>query len=429
MANKLYNDISIQAVADAIRQKNGSSDTYTVAQMAQAIAALSGETPEAPEDDVIYIDYDGKVLYSYSADDFLALTEHPANPAHAGLTAQGWNWTLADAQEYVRQTGCHCIGQMYTTEDGATYIYIDIPAAQGVKFCWSDSSVTVDWGDGSTPATASSSPLIHTYQPGSYKIKITPTGSGLKLGDGANPILTSEENTGNSKFGVYGDISRIHIGAGVSDINIAGLMSAYGLRLLTIPQGVSIKGTSSATMTNLYSLEALVLPTGATWYDYISSECCAKYVSIPKACTSKYIVYAGGSINAARLRRICFPATSVREGIWSYAIGLTRAGIPEGVTEIVSSAFNQCRALQAVTIPSTVTTIGSYCFYYPQSLHEIHMKPTTPPTIQSNSINNSQLYSGCKIYVPYSADHSILDAYKTATNWAAFADKMIEEDA
>jgi len=35
--NKLYEENSIQDIADAIREKNGSSDTYTVAQMSGAI--------------------------------------------------------------------------------------------------------------------------------------------------------------------------------------------------------------------------------------------------------------------------------------------------------------------------------------------------------------------------------------------------------
>ena len=37
MALKLYNESDIQDIADAIRGKNGSSDTYTVSQMASAI--------------------------------------------------------------------------------------------------------------------------------------------------------------------------------------------------------------------------------------------------------------------------------------------------------------------------------------------------------------------------------------------------------
>ena len=37
MANKLYDETSIQNIANAIRNKNGSSDLYTISQMAQAI--------------------------------------------------------------------------------------------------------------------------------------------------------------------------------------------------------------------------------------------------------------------------------------------------------------------------------------------------------------------------------------------------------
>lgn len=40
MAMKLYPDGAISDIADAIRVKNGSADTYTVSEMAQAIADL-----------------------------------------------------------------------------------------------------------------------------------------------------------------------------------------------------------------------------------------------------------------------------------------------------------------------------------------------------------------------------------------------------
>ena len=40
MANKLYNDTSVKAIADAIRAKNGKTDTYTVAEMATAITNI-----------------------------------------------------------------------------------------------------------------------------------------------------------------------------------------------------------------------------------------------------------------------------------------------------------------------------------------------------------------------------------------------------
>ena len=41
MANKLYNDTSVKAIADAIRAKNGKTDTYTIGEMAGAINDIS----------------------------------------------------------------------------------------------------------------------------------------------------------------------------------------------------------------------------------------------------------------------------------------------------------------------------------------------------------------------------------------------------
>ena len=43
MANKLYEETHIQNIANAIRQKNGSSDSYTVSQMADVIKSIPSE--------------------------------------------------------------------------------------------------------------------------------------------------------------------------------------------------------------------------------------------------------------------------------------------------------------------------------------------------------------------------------------------------
>ena len=70
--------------------------------------------------DVNFYDYDGTLLHSYSASEFLMLSSLPENPSHSGLTAQGWNWTLSDAKTYVNKYGGLIIGQLYTTTDGMT---------------------------------------------------------------------------------------------------------------------------------------------------------------------------------------------------------------------------------------------------------------------------------------------------------------------
>ena len=59
---------------------------------------VEGGAVSVPKKDVNFFDYDGTVLYSYTKEEFMTLDALPANPAHASLTARGWNWSLADAK-------------------------------------------------------------------------------------------------------------------------------------------------------------------------------------------------------------------------------------------------------------------------------------------------------------------------------------------
>jgi hypothetical protein len=82
--------------------------------------------------------------------------------------------------------------------------------------------------------------------------------------------------------------------------------------------------------------------------------------------------------------------------------------------------------MNRIEIPATVTNIGASAFNNCYNITEYHFKSTTPPIL-----NNENAFTGirndCVIYVPYRADHSILNAYKTATNWSTYASRMQEE--
>ena len=79
--------------------------------------------------------------------------------------------------------------------------------------------------------------------------------------------------------------------------------------------------------------------------------------------------------------------------------------------------------VKKLVIPETVTSFaGNATFSNNAYLEELHMNPTTPPSMGSTAClgGNSKM----KIYVPYSEDHHILTAYQNATNWSAYASKM-----
>lgn len=125
---------------------------------------------------------------------------------------------------------------------------------------------------------------------------------------------------------------------------------------------------------------------------------------------------------------------------------LTSIIIPDSITSISGSAFARCSNLTQVTLSNNITTLKSNTFYdcakvkfltIPESVTTIEYSAisiganvegrkatitflgTTPPTIHSTPFLINRIE---KIIVPKGCG----DAYKSATNWANFAD-YIEE--
>lgn len=82
---------------------------------------------------------------------------------------------------------------------------------------------------------------------------------------------------------------------------------------------------------------------------------------------------------------------------------------------------------QYIYFPSGLTSIGAYLTVgnYGNKIKELHFASTTPPTIQANTFGTSKyaFNSTCKIIVPAGCG----EAYKAATNWAKYADQIVEE--
>lgn len=89
-----------------------------------------------------------------------------------------------------------------------------------------------------------------------------------------------------------------------------------------------------------------------------------------------------------------------------------------GLTSVVSYGFNNCDLLKNITLPATVNTINSYAFRYCTSLEKFIVKATTPPVLSNSALRTTN--DDFIIYVP--ADS--LAAYKSATNWATYADRI-----
>lgn len=97
--------------------------------------------------------------------------------------------------------------------------------------------------------------------------------------------------------------------------------------------------------------------------------------------------------------------------------------VPEGITTISAGSFSDLTVDSDSTLrlPSTLTTITGYGVISGQYTKHINimLKSTTPPTLDNAS--GIRDYVG-QIIVPAGT----LEAYRTATNWSALADKMVE---
>lgn len=377
-----------------------------------------------PERDVNFIDYDGTIVHSYTAEEFAELTALPDNPSHDGLTAQGWNWSLADAKAYVADYGKLWVGQMYITDDGKTRIYIKLEEGRlspylGIAV---DGSVDVDWGDGSAHDTMTGSGLTtvistqHTYAAaGEYVIALDVIGSMYLQGTddlnaGSEVLWNNIISAGNGKLNrVYQSaVQKVEIGSNTNIGNYAFYICP-NLESVTIPKDVTMQNNA---FWYCYSLKSITIPSGVSRvYSFTFGYCQGlKSIALSKIQTFDYNAFQ----NCNALTSITLPPNleNLPTTVFQNCSALLNIVIPDQIALIGNQAFQTCQSLSNVTIPNNVTSIGSNVFSDCRGLGFIKFKGLTPPTIR-NSNAFQGLPSDCVIYVP----RGTLSAYKSATNY------------
>lgn len=392
-----------------------------IVKIPSKISSPTPPTPTTPEEkDVNFYDYDGTLLYSYTAQEFLALTTMPTNPSHDGLIAQGWNWDLSDAQDQVAEYGVCDIGQMYVTESGATEIDIELydERLSPQLAVAINGTVEIDWGDNTSDQLSGTSittqkQISHTYQTGGkYTIKISAISGEYSFGGNNSYFLLNSNSTSSANTFYTSCIHNVRLGLNVAQLNTSAFRYCSLLQTITmtnaitkgntymfdncksllavvIPKGFTITNSNSSMFSNCYAIKHILLPLS---FRYVPSNMCQYCYSLEKIIMPYNVSSTGGS------------------SAFQYCNCLRKINIPK-FSSISSSMFNLCLSLLKVTIPNSVSSISGQAFASAYAMKEIHFKKITPPTVANNTFSN--LPTDCIIYVPAGT----LSAYTSAANY------------
>ena len=181
---------------------------------------------------------------------------------------------------------------------------------------------------------------------------------------------------------------------------------------------------------NCYKLEKLTLPSQLENIPYMAIAECVKLqsITIPATVTEiedrafencrsiKSIIFEGAEPAQGPARHAANATSLWRIGSWAFynCHQLQNLTIPEGVTEVGDAAFYGCTYLEDMVLPSTIQEIGDNGFALCAKLKKMHVKATTPPTIQAKTFFdvNRQI----PVYVPDNA----VEAYKADPYWQEF---------
>lgn len=422
-------------IGDAIRDKTGETEQLSPLDMPDKIRGIqTGGVAYSPEDDVCFYDFDGTLLCSCTLAEAQTLPAMPTPPDHSGdpvpLDFRRWNWTLDEVHALDRRAD---IGAIFGAADGRTHFELTLTDRLGLTvplntYIKDTTVLNVDWGDGSavdrSAGVSGSQTMEHTYAaPGTYHVTawMDPGGTWVPGGTEMEGLCgKNDKNICVTGTLVLGDDVTFDWPSNVG----SGCFEDMSIRHLAFPY--SGKLTGKYRFKGARMLQFVVFRTETVQLDASTFDGC---LALRGLCLPPDVVSVGdyGFSGCRQLRRLCLPKTMTFVGA-SYACrfvfyeaGVRSLQIPEGTEKLQMRYVWSAYGLEELTIPSTVTRVEDAAFRY-TAIRDFYFMPTEPPTMEDTAaFGNNAWGDQFAIHVPAGS----LEAYQQATNWAAWADKMV----
>lgn len=402
----------------------------------------SSTGPTVKPKDVNFIDYDGTLLYSYTLAEAAALTELPALPSHDGLICQGWNWTLDYLKMHIEQSSTMVqitVGAIYNTDDGKTRIYINIinDERKTIDLTISGQTIFVNWGDGSDTESVTNYRFSHTYANiGNYMITLqseNPYDLGVYeereaiVGHSSNDYYRSIRNM----------VKKIELGdnARISHMSFQYLSS---LETITIPYNAMEVSDSDkcvylgeSAFCGCYSLHCIIIPgvpnegnNGNSYsiqYGDKTFYGCTnlKTISLPPMTVLQGFGIATFAL-CVSLQNITIPFTNkIDSNLFAGCSGLTKLVFPYYTHNVGSQAFGSCPLTADDSNVPNCAGIKIFDFSSNKYIEGYNVDPIVPV------LENINAFDGCSSDFIIRVDSTMLNKWKTATNWSKYADHIV----
>lgn len=151
-----------------------------------------------------------------------------------------------------------------------------------------------------------------------------------------------------------GDIQKVIIDDGITNIVDAAFFECVNLTSVTIPKSVTSIG--SRAFYNCYTLKAVMLPEDLEYLgDYAFMHCeSITTITIPES--------------LSQIPRMAFCGCK----------SLKEVNFPSGLTTIIDAAFQNCTSLKEIHFPASLTSLGDYAFSGCSSLKKIYFYGDVP---------------------------------------------------